>query len=109
MSARIRLAGDCVTFMCPGCDDSHTVPVPPHPLAWQWNGSVEKPTLLPSLLVRSGHYAPSWKPGDECWCGKDYPFSCYLCHSFITDGQIQFLNDCTHKLAGQTVDLAEIV
>lgn len=28
-----------------------------------------------------------------------------VCHSFITDGQIQFLNDCTHPLAGQTVPL----
>lgn len=30
-----------------------------------------------------------------------------ICHSFITDGEIQFLNDCTHKLAGHTVDLLE--
>lgn len=28
-----------------------------------------------------------------------------VCHSFIRDGQIQFLSDCTHALAGQTVPL----
>ena len=28
-----------------------------------------------------------------------------VCHSFITDGRIQFLNDCTHALAGHTVPL----
>jgi len=31
-----------------------------------------------------------------------------ICHSFITDGKIQFLSDCTHHLAGQTVDLNDI-
>jgi hypothetical protein len=30
-----------------------------------------------------------------------------VCHSFVTDGRIQFLEDCTHELAGQTVDLPE--
>ena len=28
-----------------------------------------------------------------------------VCHSFVTDGNIQFLSDCTHSLAGQTVPL----
>jgi hypothetical protein len=28
-----------------------------------------------------------------------------VCHSFITDGQIQFLGDCTHPMAGQTVPI----
>lgn len=28
-----------------------------------------------------------------------------ICHSFVTDGNIQFLSDCTHSLAGQTVPL----
>ena len=30
------------------------------------------------------------------------------CHSFIKDGQIQFLGDCTHSLAGQTVALPNL-
>ena len=29
------------------------------------------------------------------------------CHTFVTDGRIQFLGDCTHALAGQTVDLPD--
>lgn len=33
----------------------------------------------------------------------------YTCHSFVTDGRIQFLGDCTHSLAGQTVDLPDWV
>jgi hypothetical protein len=27
------------------------------------------------------------------------------CHVFITNGQIQFLDDCTHALKGQTVPI----
>lgn len=32
----------------------------------------------------------------------------HVCHSFIRDGRIEFLSDCTHALAGQTVDLPDI-
>jgi hypothetical protein len=101
---KFKQAHNAVHFKCPGCGDHHTINTD----RWQWNGSLDKPTIQPSLLVRSGHYAPSWKQGDACWCGKDYGFSCYLCHSFIKDGRIQFLGDCTHPLAGQTVDLPDI-
>lgn len=106
--ARVTLQGDCVSFKCPGCGDQHTVPVPPHPRAWQWNGSVDTPTLHPSLSVKSGHYVSGHKKGDPCWCGTEYGFNCYICHSFIKDGRIQFLGDCTHALAGKTVNLTEI-
>jgi hypothetical protein len=49
---------------------------------------MDKPTFTPSLLV-----------------SKDYPES--RCHSFVTEGQIRFLADSHHKLAGQTVDLPD--
>ena len=29
-------------------------------------------------------------------------------HSYVTDGRIQYLSDCTHPLAGQTVDLPDV-
>lgn len=93
-----------ISFACPGCGDEHVVPTTGLS-AWGYNGSLERPTLTPSVLVRAGHHAPHWKPGDECWCGKDYAFSCYVCHSFVTEGRIQFCGDSTHALAGQTVDL----
>jgi hypothetical protein len=31
----------------------------------------------------------------------------YRCHSFVKDGQIQFLGDCFHTLKGKTVDLPD--
>jgi hypothetical protein len=29
------------------------------------------------------------------------------CHSYVTNGRIQFLSDCHHSLAGQTVELPD--
>jgi hypothetical protein len=57
---------------------------------WQFNGDVEKPTFTPSLLAFN-----SPPPNGRC-------------HSFVKDGRIQFLGDCTHELKGQTVDLPDI-
>jgi len=85
------------TFMfdCPGCKCSHQFWTE-HPEAltgpkWTFNGDKEKPTVSPSLLVR-------------------YPTAdgMKICHSFIRDGRIEYLSDCTHELAGQTVELPNI-
>lgn len=75
-------------FWCPGCESIHCVSVKIH----KWNSSLEKPTFNPSVLS-------TWTEGD--------PAVKKTCHSYVRDGQIQFLSDCTHKLAGQTVDLPE--
>lgn len=82
--------------------------------AWTWNGNIESPTFSPSILVQCGHYAPGRANPESCWCtyNAEHPddpsgFICYACHSFVTDGKIQFLADSTHKLSGQTVDLPE--
>jgi Family of unknown function (DUF6527) len=59
---------------------------------WTWNGSTESPTLRPSLLTRVTKTI-----GEEI-----------VCHSWVTDGRVEFLGDCTHELAGLTVDLLDI-
>lgn len=106
---KIHCDGERRSFHCPGCEEDHTVNA-----SWGWNGSVDAPTFTPSVLVTCGHYAPHWKPGDNCWCTfnaehADDPssFACHRCHSFVTDGRIQFLADSTHKLAGLTIDLPD--
>ena len=75
-------------FQCPGCKDDHYVRVKGNGCTWEWNGDVDKPTVSPSLLLHR------WEPGQ-------------VCHSFVKDGQIQFLNDCFHELRGKTVDIPE--
>jgi hypothetical protein len=62
---------------------------------WAFDGNLERPTFSPSLLRQSHRWEGEQK----------VPF---VCHSFIRDGRIQFLTDCTHALAGQTVDLPDV-
>lgn len=86
-----------VLFDCPGCGMLHAPVVrvgngPERP-CWGWNGSLNAPTFTPSILVTCESYGPENKR--------------VVCHSFVTDGRIRFLDDCTHDLAGQTVDLQE--
>lgn len=72
-------------FMCPGCGYSHSFDY-----RWEFNGDADRPTFKPSLLLKI----------DDGWY--------YDCHSFVKDGRIIFLSDCTHELAGQTVELPEM-
>lgn len=70
-------------FFCPGCGCAHWFIAPG---SWEWNGDYEKPTITPSILA--------W--GDS-----------FRCHSFVTDGKIRFLDDCSHELKGQTIELPD--
>jgi len=92
--------GQLVAFRCPGCKQDHHAQVKLKNAAqgplWSWNGSLERPTFSPSILV-------TYNGLDA---GKDNAPQA-VCHSFVTDGKIQFLGDSTHKLAGQTVELEE--
>ena len=110
--------GGLLTWWCPGCNSPHQVRaairepaiVTPDPAdpdwtppreyydardgAWTWNGSATRPTFMPSVLVTySGRDAN--QPGSPP----------AVCHSFVVDGQMQMLGDCTHALAGQTVPI----
>ena len=73
---------------CPGCNMNHRMPIEGNHPRWSFNGDFEKPTFTPSI-----HYKTEGKT---------------VCHSFIADGKIQFLNDSTHALTGQTVDLPDV-
>lgn len=104
-------ADNGLMFWCPGCDEAHRVQ---HGAGdgprWGWNGDADKPTFTPSILVRSGQWEPPVTPENlEDWHRNPWPQTKreHVCHSFVTDGRIQFLGDCTHALAGQTVDLPE--
>lgn len=104
------LEGGKVAFWCPGCDKAHAIPVDGKGKSnWTYNNDPQRPTFSPSILVRSGHYLPRWD-AETCYChprpdGTAWGFKCGVCHSFVKDGQIQFLNDCTHHLAGRTVPI----
>lgn len=83
-------------FDCPGCGNSHAPYIRPHKApngaSWEFNGDLDRPTFTPSILTK---------------VTNPYSGKTMICHSFVTDGRIRYLSDCTHKLAGQEVELPE--
>lgn len=88
------------TFYCPGCESTHTIRTE-GVTAWGFDGKLECPTFTPSVLVTYPANPNALEQFKE-WRTER------RCHTFVTAGQIQFLPDCTHKLAGQTVPLPEL-
>ena len=79
------------SFWCSGCKCRHYIWTKnegyDHPI-WEFNGDLNNPTVHPSVLVT-------------------YPVGGVnnICHSFIRDGKIEYLSDCTHELAGKTIEM----
>jgi hypothetical protein len=82
---KLRKTESGYASFCPGCKEYHIFD-----RRWIFDGNFDAPTFSPSLLVRT--------QGDKEWGILD---TC--CHSFVRDGNWQFLDDCTHELRGQTV------
>ena len=88
-------------IQCPACGNCHafhTEVANSVGAKWSFNGNVDRPTFSPSMLCR--------QPKGCIKDGKVLEAD-YVCHSFVRDGKIQFLSDCTHAMAGQTVELEE--
>ena len=88
-----RLGGKAYLFKCPGCGENHVLweRLDSGRPGWTWNGDFDRPTVNPSILLKT-----------------ELPGKVDVCHSFITNGRIQFLPDCTHPLAGKTVELPDV-
>lgn len=97
MDAEKRRVAENLWMWCPGCEDLHMVTTwrADGGAAWTWDGNQVSPTISPSILVHEirktdgSVYSPT-------------------CHSFVRAGRWQFLGDCGHALAGQTVDMVPI-
>lgn len=86
------------SFFCPGCDKPHSINT--NPGGWGFDGNTESPTFTPSVLVTHDAKPDASEEFKEWRTAR-------ACHSFVTAGRIQFLGDCTHALANQTVDLPD--
>lgn len=95
--AKVKIQEKSVVFYCQGCSRWHYVPFnlvkeQDNPIEWYFNGNLYKPTITPSIKN-------TWHGGT----GENK-----VCHVNITDGQIYFHGDCTHRLAGRTLEVQEI-
>lgn len=114
VSLKLRRIERGYTYWCQGCEETHSVRTD-GPEAWGFDGNLAAPTFSPSVLTTSGHYLATHKDGASCWCtynaarpDNPAPFKCQRCHTFIAGGMVQFLADCTHALAGQTLRLPDL-
>lgn len=87
-------------FWCPGCDDLHMVSD-----AWQVTGSGATLTIQPSVLVYERQKFINEDLDRPALMAPENITTAPLCHSFVTNGHIQFLGDSTHALANQTIPL----
>ena len=87
----IILAGETrIVWRCPACKCSHGVPID-GARKWDFNGNMESPSLSPSILISYG--------------GANPPDRSNICHCFIRNGNIEYCSDCSHDLAGKTVEI----
>lgn len=94
--------GNRLFLWCPGCEDVHAVEVTDPAYKWDWDGNLEAPTISPSIKVDYPERVSS--PSIEV----TFPANRGICHSYVKAGRWQFLGDCTHDLAGQTVPLPDL-
>lgn len=93
---------------CPACTRYHMLDK-----RWLFNENYDKPTFdsnppggARSLLIY-GHKIGDYRDGFYTEIEFERRRS-YQCHSIITDGKIQYCDDCDHPLKGQTVDLPDL-
>lgn len=75
-----------VSFYCPACKKPHTINN-----TWDIKDANDIVTISPSILYHG--------------TSELFPEKNIICHSFIRNSKIEYLNDCTHNLAGKTVEL----
>ena len=93
-----KIEGGGFTFYCLGCEEYHQIGT-----QWEFNGDLVRPTFSPSYLTwldPNPNANPKYDPKGKFRNG-------FRCHSFIREGRIEYLGDCTHKLAGKTIDLPD--
>jgi hypothetical protein len=86
-------------FWCPACHCCHWFKTTPPEPQWTRNNNIDKPTVRASILVRHGKYLDKNDPTK---------YEKIICHLYITDGNIEYLSDCTHNLAGKTVEMEHV-
>lgn len=117
MKARISETGTLM-WWCPGCLHYHgaaTDSSSPNPVTgakWQWNGSLESPTLSPSVLVHPHETVRAEIPDGLSGVALTQFLDAHRvmtprCHCFVRDGQIEFCGDSEHELAGKTVEMID--
>lgn len=109
-----------LTYYCQGCSSAHSIRTKGNG-AWGWNGDVDKPIFTPSVLVTGQDFTEKGEADFEAWLAAERPdrngvaFESVktVCHTFVgcngaQPGEVVFLGDCTHALAGQVLPFPDL-
>jgi len=86
-------------IFCPACDCGHMFDS-----RWTFNGNFDKPTFRAIMLV-TVTVPITDDEHTRIMNGEKFEPKKLICHSFVTDGKIKFLGDCTHSMKNQEVQL----
>lgn len=97
-------------FYCAGCQHNHSIVTKwgdvqldrwhkkmdqkdknSNPPMWRFTGSLDHPTISPSVLYK-------WAAGEKSG----------VCHFFVKQGVIEYLEDCTHQFKGKKLGLENV-
>jgi len=85
---KVRRTSHGIMFWCKACGHPHVANLDAEysSVVWEFNNDMFRPTINPSIMAQ-------------------LPSTGYRCHCFVRDGMIIYLSDCTHDLAGMTLEL----
>lgn len=118
-------------FYCPACEGIHKVYTHQAPFKkdktgkliegrevpiWTFNGNFERPTFRPSVKVTFEHLSEAGqirqhefhKKHNRYPTNVELPFDTIdICHLILTDGILNYCNDCTHAFKNKKVELPD--
>jgi hypothetical protein len=106
---------------CKACGCGHLFNTAPGPNGvggskpvWTFDGNMDAPTFSPSMLCRTTRFTARGEADHAAWLDAGCPPPAprfesepLVCHSFVRAGTMEYLPDCSHELASQTVDLPD--
>lgn len=118
LSSKLRKWSDAASgqegliYWCQGCKTSHMICTNGQS-AWGWNGDVEKPVFSPSVLTTGARQLTDEEHEIYMRDGVLPPAELIRCHTFVgcngaQPGEVIFLGDCNHELAGQVHPLPDL-
>lgn len=98
---------------CPACGEAHIFITEQRQAGgpqWTFDGNFDAPTFGPSMKITGkqtvqddkGEWTGEWVR-DESGATLDL-----CCHYYLRAGMLDYLNDCTHALKGQKIELPEL-
>jgi hypothetical protein len=104
ITPKLRSTTHGFAWWCPACEEVH-----PLPSGWTFNGDLDKPTFSPSFRHSGKQIVKiDGKWNGEWVCDESGRAVDWCCHYVVTNGQVAYCGDCTHAMAGKTIEMPDL-